>query len=228
MLDRFLCIRVAAFSLIGYCTAIAGPMLLDPKLPTHIGYGPRSYPPHGWIWWLFTPLAFLLPYISLRIFTSNEALLVSSIAPLLILAAAASFSFPPERPHMGVLLCGLGFAVIILITVAIRIKASDFAYIADTTVPFESRLEHVKATAAFWQMISVYAGAAYLAFGVSWIYAMWFTTEKMVSSAEDKFTLGQAQVALAVAVTICVVVGPLLEAFLNAFGAIAQLSNVKK
>ncbi len=228
MLDRFLCIRIAAFSLLGYCTAIAGPILLDPKLPTHIGYPARSSPPHAWIWLLFTPLALFLPYISLRIFTSNEALFASSIAPLLILAAVASYSFPPERPHMGVLLCGLGFALIILITVAFRIKANDFAFIADTTVPFESRLEHVKATAAFWQMIAVYSGAGYLAFAIAWIYAMWFTTEKMVTSAADKFTLGQAQVALAVVVTICVVLGPLLEAFLNAFGAIAQLSNVKK
>lgn len=228
MLDRFLCIRLAAFSLIGYCTAIAGPTLLDPKLPTHIGYGSRSYPPHGWIWWLFTPVALFLPYISLRFSASNAAFLVSSMAPLLTLAAVASFCFPPERPHMGVILCGLGFALIILITVAFRIRADEFAYVADPTVPFESRLEHVKATAAFWQMIAVYAGAAYLAFAVSWIYAMWFTTEKIVTSPEDKFTFGQAQVSFAVLVTICVVFGPLWEAFSNAFVAIAQLSNVKK
>jgi len=57
---------------------------------------------------------------------------------------------------------------------------------------------------------------------------MWFTTEKIVRSSEDKFTFGQAQVALAVLVTICAVFGPLLEAFRNAFGAIAQISNVKK
>jgi len=129
---------------------------------------------------------------------------------------------------MGTLLCGFGFALIILITIAFRINADDFGYIADATIPFESRLEQVKATAAFWQMIAVYAGAAYLAFAVSWIYAMWFTTEKIVRSSEDKFTFGQAQVALAGIVTICVVLGPLFEAFRNAFGAIAQISNVKK
>lgn len=228
MLDNFLCMRVAAFSLIGYFTVVAGPVLLDPRLPTHIGYPKRGYPPHGWIWWLFTPLALLLPYIALRVFASKEALFISSVAPLLLLALAASFSFPPERPHFGALLCGFGFSLIILITVAFRVNANDFAYIADATIPFESRLEHVKATAAFWQTISVYAGAAYLAFAVSWIYAMWFTTEKIVGSPEDKFTFGQAQVALAVLVTICVVFGPLLEAFRNAFGAIAQISNVKK
>lgn len=228
MPDQFLCIRVAAFSLIGYFTVVAGPVLLDPRLPTHIGYPNRSYPAHGWIWWLFAPLAFVLPYINLRIFTSKELLLVSSISPLLALAIAASLSFPPERPHMGTLLCGFGFALIILITIAFRINADDFGYIADATIPFESRLEQVKATAAFWQMIAVYAGAAYLAFAVSWIYAMWFTTEKIVRSSEDKFTFGQAQVALAGIVTICVVLGPLFEAFRNAFGAIAQISNVKK
>ena len=228
MLDKFLCIRVAAFSLIGYFTVVAGPVLLDPKLPTHIGYPNRAYPPHSWIWWLLAPIAVVLPYIGLQVFKSKEALFVSSMAPLLILAIAASLSFPPERPHFGTLLCGFGFSLIILITVAFRVNANDFAYIADATIPFESRLEQVKATAALWQSITVYAGAAYLAFAVSWIYAMWFTTEKIVSSPEDKYTFGQACVAVAVLVTICVVFGPLLEAFRNAFVAIAQISNVKK
>jgi hypothetical protein len=227
-MDRFLSIRVALISLVGYFTVVAGPVLLDPRLPTHIGYPKRGYPPHGWIWWLFTPLALLLPFLGLQFFKSKEALLISSTAPLLLLAMAASLSFPPERPHFGTLLCGFGFALIILITVAFRINANDFAYIANTSVPFESRLEHIKATAAFWQTISVYAGAAYLAFAVSWIYAMWFTTEKIVSSPEDKFTFGQACVALAVLVTVCVVFGPLFEAFRNAFAAIAQISNVQK
>jgi hypothetical protein len=228
VLDKFLCIRLAAFSVIGYFTVIAGPVLLDPKLPTHIGYPNRVCPAQGWIWWLFTPLALVLPYIGLRVFASKEALLISAIAPLLLLAIAASLSFPPERPHLGTLLCGFGFSLIILITVAFRVNANDFGYVADATIPFESRLEQVKATAALWQTISVYAGAAYLAFAVSWVYAMRFMTEKIVSSPEDRLTFGQAQLALAVLVTICVVSGPLLEAFRNAFGAIAQISNVKK
>src|SRR5947207_735325 len=125
MLDRFLCIRVAAFSLIGYCSAIAGPMYVDPKLRTHVLYGARTYP-HGWIWWLFTPLAFVLPYIALRFFESKAALFVSSIMPLLILGSVAAFSFPPERPHMGIVVCILGFALIILVTVACSLSASDF------------------------------------------------------------------------------------------------------
>ena len=227
MLDRFFYIRVAAISLVGYFTVVAGPLLLDPKLPTHIGYPNRSYPPYGWIWWLFTPVALLLPFIGLRVFTSKEWILIISVAPLLLLSIAASLSFPPERPHFGTLLCGFGFSLIILITVVFRVYGNDFANISDPTIPFESRLEHVKASAAYWQMISVYAGAAYLAFAVSWIYAMWFTTEKIVSSSEDKYTFGQAQVALAVLVTICVVFGPLFEAFRNAFKATAQISHVK-
>ena len=227
MVDNFLCIRVAVFSLIGYFTVVAGPVLLDPRLPTHIGYPKRKYPRHGWIWWLFTPLAFVLPYLALQFLKPKEILLIGSMAPLIILAIAASLSFPPEQPHFGTLLCGYGFALIIGLTIAFHIYANDFTYVVNTTVPFDSRLEHIKATAAFWQTIAVYSGAAYLAFAVSWIYAMWFTTEKIVSSAKDKFTFGQAQVALAVLVTICVILGPLLEAFRNAFAAIAQISNVK-
>ena len=228
MIDWFLTIRVALISLVGYFTVVAGPVLLDPRLPTHIGYPKRGYPPYGWLWWLFTPLAFLLPLIGLQVFKLKPALLITSIAPLLLLAMAASLSFPPERPHFGTLLCGLGFSLIILITVVFRINANDVTYIGNASIPFESRLEHIKATAAFWQTISVYAGAAYLAFVVSWIYAMWFTTEKIVSSPEDKFTFGQACVAVAVLVTICVVFGPLFEAFRNAFLAINQISNVQK
>ena len=227
MLNWFFIIRIAIFSLVGYSAAIAGPLFIDPRLRSHVAFKDRHYP-HGWLWWFATPVVFGVPILLLSWWTSNVAIYVASIAPLVLVSAVAAFSFGPERPHMGIVVCATGFALVILVTVACRLSAGDFAFIQDMTVPFESRLERVKAAVAFWQMISVYASAGYLAFAVSWSYAMWFTTEKMVSSPEDRFTLGQAEVGILIAVTACVVLGPLLEAFSNAFAAMAQLSNVMK
>jgi len=62
MLDRFFCLRVAAFSAVGYCSAIASPLWIDPLLCSHVRYGARSYP-RGWVWWLFAPLTFVLPRV---------------------------------------------------------------------------------------------------------------------------------------------------------------------
>lgn len=229
MLDNFFYIRIAVFSALGLCCALAGPMLLDPKLETHVRYGAREY---HWnctslVWLLFVVLAFCIPYFVLPHFETAVYKYVISVAPILLFGVIAAFIFPPERPHMGVVVSCLGFALIILVTVGIRLSANDFSNLSAET-PFESRLEAVKAAIAFWQMIAVYASAGYLAFSVTWLYAMWFTTEKMVSSAEDRFILGQAQVGVAVAVTVCVVIGPLLEAFSNAFKAMDYLLSVKK
>jgi hypothetical protein len=105
---------------------------------------------------------------------------------------------------------------------------ADFSFVADLTIPFESRLERVKAIVTYWQMIAVYGAAGYLAFVVTWVYAMWFTTDKRVSSPEDRYTLGQAQVTFALVLSVCVLVGPLAEAFSNSHTAMEEISKVMK
>jgi hypothetical protein len=227
MIDHLLSIRVAAFSLIGYCLSVAGPVYLDPKLTTHVIHRARTHS-HCWVWWAFAPVAFLLPYIGLNFVSSKPSILAMSIAPLVVSAAILSVCFPPERPHSAVVFPALAFTVVIVVTIAFRLMVSDFSFVADITIPFESRLERVKAVVTYWQMISVYGAAGYLAFVVTWVYAMWFTTDKRVSSPEDRYTLGQAQVTFALVLSMSVLVGPLAEAFSNSHTAMEELSRVLK
>ena len=226
MLDHFFCIRIAVFSLIGFCLAISGPLYLDCRLESHVVHGARIYKNHK-IWWYLAPIAFLLPYLGLKIFTSPTILVIFSLSPLVVLGVLASFCFPPERPHSSVLFCMMGFAVIILLTIVFRLGGGDYSFVGNTAIPFEARLEEVKAYINFWQMVFIYGAAGYIAFAVTWVYAMWFTTDKRVSSAKDKFVLGQAQVLFALIISVCYMFGPLEEAFFNSFWAMSELSNLR-
>ena len=226
MLDRFFSLRIALFSGIGYCSAIAGPLWIDGKLISHVRYGARHYP-HGWVWWLFTPLAVVLPYFGLRYCTSQASLYLAAAAPLLLMTATASISFPPERPHLGLVSIAVGFLIVTIAAVGSKLAGNDVAYLVDTTLARDLRLERLKANIAFWQMIAVYASAGYLAFFVAWLYATWFITERMVTAPEDRFVLGQSEVAIGILVTICVIFGPLFEAFANTFRAIRAVTDIK-
>ena len=226
MFSHFFCARIAVFSLLAYCMAIAGPLYLDCRIPSHIRYGPRTQP-RGRRWWLLSPLAFVLPYLGLKLFTSPLMALVASVAPLLLLTTLAAFCFPPERPHSAVLFCIAGFTPTILLTVLFHFAGGDFSFVQNKTIPIELRLELVKAAVTYLQMISVYGSAGYLAFAVTWVYAMWFTTDKRVSDKKDIFTLGQAQLAFALTLSVCVVLGPALESVSNTLTAMSQLLNVR-
>jgi hypothetical protein len=129
---------------------------------------------------------------------------------------------------MGILLWTLGFALVAFVTMWFRESLGDFDYLTELGIPFESRLERLKASVAFWQGIIIFGGAGYLAFLVSWLYALWFTTLHIVKSDADIFLLGEASILEATAFSICVVVGPLAEAFLNFFACAAKLSTVNK
>lgn len=228
MSDSFLFARVATFSLIGYCSMIALPLYVDPKLYSHVAYGARDRPSNSWRWWLGGPIVFLLPLLMLRWFTSEGALLACSTAPLVVAVVIAAFSFPPERPHAGIVGTGFGFAVIILLTVVGRFTANDFSFVNQTGVPFEARLERLKAVVVLWQTISIYAGAGYLAFLVTWLYVNWVGAEKTVSGAKDRFVLGNWMATIMVMATACVLFGPLFEFFRNTFEATAQFSKLRK
>ncbi len=192
MIDLSLCLRISAFSAVGYYVAIAGPMFLDPKLITHVKYKARAFEGRKWLWLASGSVFFLLPLLPLLpALHSQVALFTCSLAPMIFLGVVLSWLFPPEKPHMGIVVSATGFLLVILLTLIARSSGDNFDSISDVTIPLASRIEYVKAVVTFWQMIAVYSGVGYLAFAVSWLYAMWFTTEKMATSKADKFSLGQ-------------------------------------
>jgi hypothetical protein len=124
------------------------------------------------------------------------------------------------------LLSAFGSGLICFFTAWIHFSLEGFGFAEDLTVPYLSRLERVKATTALWQLVAIYGGIGYLAFGVTWISVMWPSVEHIVKAPADRFLMGQSLLIQVVVITICVILGPLWEAFSNATLAASQLSNV--
>jgi len=77
-----------------------------------------------------------------------------------------------------------------------------------------------------WQMIAVYGAGGYLVFTMSWAYTLYVAVNITVKDDLDRFRLAQGEVIQILIITTCVVLGPLLEAFDNAFEYATKLSEV--
>lgn len=226
MVDRRFSIRIALFNFIGYSIGTVTAWILDPRLESHVLYGRRYYP-YAWRWVSLSLLVFLSTYFLLRRLKGKSFVLIGSFASLVIFGVSASFGFPPERPHMGIFGTTFGFAVLSFLTTWLHLSL-DFNYVNKTTVPYEARLERLKATISTWQMIAVYGAAGYMAFAISWAYVVSVIVSLTVKSDQDKFMLGQAGIIQILAISICVIRGPLSEAFNNMFAAIEHLSKMRR
>jgi len=138
MLPRTFRFWIAIINSVGYCTAIYFAWHLDPLLPSHVD-GPRSHP-HA-LWWLVVAL-FVFPatyfLLSPRLyrasnrwkFTASCWKFTASWLPLFMFGACASFvGFPPEQPHIGVLISTGSFCAISFFTVLLRLLVGDFRFV---------------------------------------------------------------------------------------------------
>jgi hypothetical protein len=226
-MDSSFCLRIALFNFMGYCTGTLTACLLDSRLMTHAEYPPRKYR-YGWIWILLSPILPLCTYFLLRRLESTGPVLLASFALLIVFGFTASLGFPPERPHAGIFAYTFGVALLSFVTAWFHLSRVTLNFIQNTDVPFAARLESVKATALTWQMIAVYASVGYLAFVISWVYVLSVITQFTVNSQRDRFAMGRAGIFQILSVSVCVILGPLWEAFNNAAAAIAQLSELRK
>jgi hypothetical protein len=151
------------------------------------------------------------------------AILLGSFLPLFSFGLAASFFFPPERPHVGILGSTFGFAVLSFLTTLVRISLVDYS---EKAIAPDLKLACIKHTVTMWQLIAVYAAAGYLAFSISWAYVVSVSAQLTVISPKDRFELGEAGIIQIIAVSICVLLGPLYEAFKNAFTAVTQFTRL--
>jgi len=90
-----------------------------------------------------------------------------------------------------------------------RVSLGDFVFVNATEVPYDARLEHLKAIVTTWQMVAVYGAAGYLVFVMSWAGVLYVAVSLTVTSEADKFTLGQGELLQMLIITICVIAGPI-------------------
>jgi hypothetical protein len=215
-------LKIAFFTAIGSYSGILTALVLDHRLTTHVRFHEPRYYSHRWLWFMLPALVPLTTYFLLKYLRGKVWILLGSFLPLFVFGAVASLLFPPERPHVGILGSTFGFAVLSFLTTLVRISLVDYS--REDIAP-EVRFECIKSTIAMWQMIAVYSAAGYLAFAISWTYVVSVIAQMTASSEKDRFEIGEAGIFQIIAVSICVLLGPLYEAFKNAFTAVTQLTR---
>jgi hypothetical protein len=218
--------RIGLISFVGYATGVCGVSVIDPILTSHVLFGSRHYP-YAWVWWLLSPLTFIAPYVLLRRYRAKHSTAIISVAPLAILGVIASFFFPPERPHAGILFSALGFALIAFLTAWLSFSPGDYRFLVDCTIPFPCRLERVKASVSWWQSIAVYSTMGYMAFAISWAYVLLVSVPQIVDKPADRFFLQKALILEVFITSFCVLLGPLWELFSIATVALSQITKIK-
>ena len=225
---RSFCLKIAAFNALGSIVALVIPMIVDPLLTTNVLYGRRTYSDAHWWCLVFSPAVFALTYASMtRTSSFNDRLLVSWF-PAAVLGLIESLLFPPERPHSFMVLMMFAFGLISWITTWIRFREDKLSYIEDLSIPFEARLESLKATATTWQQFSIYGSAGYLAFVIFWASVDWQIATLIVTSPKERFIVGQSNLLVLVVISLCVILGPVKEALSKAFHYNSKLSTIRR
>jgi len=227
---------IGVFNAIGLILVIASPMIVDPRLTTHVQYPNRNYP--VWIWVLTVGSVPVL-LVTRRLLRDREvsrrnyfrAFLPLFIPGMLI----AALAFKPERPHLGAMLLTLAYGVLSAITVGCRQSRDNFSFINDPKFEFLSRLERLKATVSSWQLVSVYGMAAYIGFAAVALSVLWTIAGYMVrcdldkmKCESEKFFLGESFVAQVIVYSICVASGPLHECFEMMSQSARKVSEIKE
>lgn len=226
-MGRSLRLRVGLFNLLGYLSGLSGPILIDPRLHSHVMFGARVSR-YGWLWLLLAPLVFFIPFLALTKVAQLSSAPLLSCSGLLLLGVPSAFAFPPERPHMGIVVWVFGYALVAVITTWIWFALDDFSYAANHEQPFVARLERAKATVTFWQQLAIYGSGGYLAFSIAWAYLTWFMVGEFVTDNAERQFLGQACIAQMLCFSLAVVVGPLQQAFINVLVATKRLTDVRE
>ena len=203
-------IRLICGHLLGYLLAVLGPVVLDPRLTTHIRFGARTYP-DAWMCWPLAGILFLSQLLIART-TRKDALLYLHLLPFVLVSIATLFVFrPPEFPHMNVVFVTCGFLVLSAITIFLHCTGSGMLSL-NLHEPYDRAFlsDYLKDYVSFWKQATMTTIALYFGLIISW-YKLAVDLSK--DTATDK---GEARLLTAFscsilgAVTVYYIVGPVL------------------
>lgn len=225
-LDPRLALKVATFDAIGMANAIVVPMIVDPLLKTQVQYGARVYPVGRWWLLLLCPVLFAITYACLRTFRSSFAISMSAWVFLMATGLIVAFvGFRPETPHMWVVESTFAYSALAFCAVMPRLASGQQSYLADQSLPLTLRVERLRATITFWQLIAIGGTLAYLVFAYIDLSTVWNTIHTLVPNAAEQVLLENASLCSIFVYSALVVIGPLKEAFQVTFELTSLLTS---
>ena len=137
--------------------------------------------------------------------------------------------FTPEFPHGNIATWMCLYSVLLTIMTWAKYYSIDFAFVSDTTVPVQSRIEALKNTYDLWKMLTLALTAGYLTVVVTWITEILKNNSgNFVVSRNEIFLVNQISIAGVALFSICVLVGAGKEFFEKTASITREFSNIRE
>jgi len=209
---------------LGIFITVLGPLIIDPRLKSHVQFPNRPYT-YNWFWLLISiPVGLATYYFGhgwkLRGWPSRTLNTIVPALGLLLSAFIVAFLFPPEFPHVGIIVWAFAYSFVSLFTVFFHLGRQDSDQFPNTS----AALHRLKATISWWKQITLYAAAGYLAFAIFLASVAWTINSVMLTNQRERFFFGNAQMIQILVYSVFILIGPLNEAFQTTQYHIAKLS----
>lgn len=198
-------IRFSIFQALGTAIALLPPLLLDPKLSTHVRYGTRTYTTFSTVSIVaICVTVFPVTFWFLRLNATANWLFL----PLLPLFIGLLLSLPllkPECPHGNVMFVGTVWLLVSFYWHWLHCRIS---------IPISSQaisIEYIKAQLAFCQALLLGQLAAFLVLIVTAVINLHKANHEIVTSTSDIFLLNRYTDFVMGAVSMLFFLGPVYE-----------------
>src|SRR5947209_13872631 len=106
---------------LGMLIIVASPLIIDPRLKSHVQFPNRTYSIYRWLWVLMCiPVVFGTYYLGygrkMRGWTRRTFNILNPTLILTVPALVIAFLFPPEYPHMGIFVWTFAYGLVTLFT----------------------------------------------------------------------------------------------------------------
>lgn len=218
--------RISTSLLVGYLLATVPQCFLDPKLTSHVRYGPRSYESS----WLIFPISIVV-FIATLILSRSPLVRRSSLFVVLPFSLGLIVSgplFAPEFIHGNLTFIGMLWTAIALVATWTRnAKLIDPSKDSPGSSP-QAQLDYCKEQSLFWRTCALGLAGAYLALIIGFITEVRKFNATIVTDPGELFLLNQYSNVQIGLISLFVMVGPILESIIKARSAIVMLLTVGK
>jgi len=225
--DIAFCIKVSIASWLNYIVGAVSSLIVDPKLAHHAYFPSRQYAP-GSIWVVSAlSLVVLGGTLSLMARSRPSNRLWLGIAPLWFVSLPTFYILRPEVPHnaffVQITLCSILTAV----AAWVRYHPMDTAYLTESAVLTQAKLERAKEEIAFWRSAFVYTLGGFLAILFSWLNTVVDLNKLITTEAREQFLMNLASSYRVISIGVWIIFGVLAEIATKTREAIRHLEMIR-
>ena len=215
-------LKMALCQTFAYIWATVPPVFVDPLLFHHVRYGSRQYPK---AWYCIIPLSILLLLSTLVVMSRTERTWAPLIPFCVVLVASFPF-FTPEFPHGNLVMVGLIWLIIAILTLwahTYTITVGGKAKFESGEIDTASKIEYVKEMAFFWRTSLIGLAGAFIALTISWLSLTTNLNKETAGGHQDEaFVLDCMHIAGLLLCALILIICPLWEA-MKKHRAVAEL-----